>query len=221
MRGLVFTFNRKKKENTAKISHKPDIKYIFRRYGAVAFFTGMLVAGLTIGSVMCNKITAETVSKLDFFFITNITDRLKNGAIGAFYAGFASDFLFLLASFLMGLSLWGGVLLPFIVGFKGFGIGISAGYLFINHGFKGILFYLTVLLPGIFLFSMALIYQSACSYNISKKLYKSLFSSQVHSFKAPAKIYLQQSFRYLLLTVFSAVIDMVLWWVLTGLFNFE
>lgn len=220
MRGLVFTVNRKKRIRDNYIHKKPDLKYFFKRYGAVAFFTAMLIIGLTAGSLMCNKFDNDTVARLDFFFTTNITERLKNGAFGAFCASFASDFLFLLLSFLMGFSLWGVALLPFIVGFKGFGIGISAGYLFINYGFKGMLFYLAVLLPGIFLFSMALIYQSACSYILFKKLYKSLLSKQELSFIAPMKIYFQQSFKYLLLTLFSAVIDMILWYVFAGLFNF-
>ena len=200
---------------------KTDFRSLIRKYGSVAFFTFMLIAGLTAGSVFFNEVDSQVISRLDFFFTTNIADRIKNGAYGAFCASFASNFIFLSASFLMGFSLWGIALLPFIVGFKGFGIGISAGYLFMNYGFKGVLFYLAVLLPGIFLFSMALIYQSAFSYNIFKKLIKCLFAKQEVSFSVSAKIYLQQSFRYLLFTLFSAVLDMVLWFVLSGLFNFQ
>lgn len=222
MKGLVFTFNRNKREKIRSVQPKKfDFKYFFRRYGVVAFFTAMLIIGLTTGSVMCNKISSDTISRLDFFFTTNVADRLQNGAVGAFCAGFASNFMFFLASFLMGFSLWGVVLLPFIVAFKGFGIGISAGYLFINYGFQGVLFYLVVLLPGIFLFSMALIYQSAVSYNIFKNLYKSLFSKQEFNFRIPAGKYLQHSFKYLLMSLFSAVLDMVLWCVFSGLFNFK
>ena len=169
---------------------------------------------------MCNVISSDTVSKLDFFFTTNIAQRFENGAAGAFCASFASNFVFFLASFLMGFSLWGVVLLPLIVAFKSFGVGISAGYLFMNYAFQGVWFYIAVLLPGIFLFSMALIYQSAFSYNIFKKLCKSLFSKQEHSFKTSAVLYMQQSFKYLLLTLFSAVLDMLLWCVFAGLFKF-
>jgi len=111
--------------------------------------------------------------------------------------------------------------LPFIVAFKGFGIGISAGYLFINYGFQGVLFYLVVLLPGIFLFSMALIYQSAVSFNLFKNLYKSLFSKQEYNFKIPVGKYLQHSLKYLLISLFAAVTDMVLWCVFSGMFNFK
>lgn len=221
MKGLVFTLNRKSQIKKGKVSAiKPDFKYLTRRYGSVFFFTVMLVAGLTLGSAICKTISDDTISRLDFFFTTNIAQRLKNGMSGAFCASFASNFLFLLATFSMGFSMWGVALLPFIVMFKGFGIGVSASYLFINYGFQGVLFYIAVLLPGIFLFSMALIYQSSASYNIFKKLYKSLFSKQEYTFSAPAKIYLLQSFRYLLLTLFSAILDMVLWCVFAGLFKF-
>lgn len=220
MRGLVFTLNRKNPIRDGYASQKADLKYFIKRYGSVAFFTAMLIAGLTIGSIMCNRINNDTIGRLDFFFTTNIAQRIDNGAQGAFCAGFASNFLFFLASFLMGFSLWGVTLLPFIVGFKGFGIGISAGYLFINYGFKGVVFYLAVLLPGIFIFSMALIYQSAYSCNLFKKLFKSLFAKQELNFSASVKIYLQQSFTNLLLTLFAAILDMVLWYIFAGLFNF-
>lgn len=222
MKGLVFTLSRNKREKVRNFKRKRiDIKYFFKRYSTVAFFTLMLIIGLTVGSLMCNKIDSNTLARLDFFFTTNISDRLENGAVGAFCAGFASNFLFLLTTFLMGFSLWGAVLLPFIVAFKGFGIGISAGYLLINYGFKGVLFYLAVLLPGIFLFSMALIYQSAVSFNLFKNLYKSLFSRQEYNFRIPAGKCLQHSLKYLLISLFAAVLDMVLWCVFSGMFNFK
>ena len=166
--------------------------------------------------VLFNKISKPAFNKLDLFFVTNITDRINNGITTAFYASFASNFLFLFSAFLMGFSLWGIAFLPFIVLFKGFGIGVSAGYLFSNYGFKGVIFYLIILLPGIFLFSMALVYQSASSYCLEKRLIKKLYFRDESPFKSPTKLYLQHSFRYL-----SSVIDMALWGLFGGLFNFK
>ncbi len=224
MKGLVFTFNKrlkKEKIKSKKSTQSIDFKYLIKHYGSVFFFTFMLILGLAFGSIFYNKITDNALSKLDIFFVTNISERMENGFFGAFCASFASNFLFLLSAFLMGFALWGMAFLPFIILFKGFGVGISAGYLFTSFGFKGAIFYLVILLPGIFLFSMALVYQCATSLSLNKRLVKKLYSADSFSFKSPTMLYLQHSFKYLLISLFSAIIDMALWGLFGGLFNFS
>ncbi|MGN1129865.1 MAG: stage II sporulation protein M, partial [Ruminococcus sp.] len=146
---------------------------------------------------------------------------IENGGMGAFCGSFCSNFLFYLLTFLFGLSLWGIAFLPFLSFFKGFGIGVSAGYLFTSYGFTGVVFYLTILLPGIFLFSMVLVYMSTSSYNISKRILKFLFSKEDFSIISSFKIYFKKCLLYLLITFFSALLDMSLWYVFAGLFNFN
>lgn len=230
MKGIVFSFknNIKKRDNFPKnsgysIRHRGDfnLKYFFKRYGVVAFFTLMLVVGITVGSMTSKNMSKDTLNSLDLFFTTNISMRLQNGGLGAFCSSFCSDFLFYLSTFLFGLSLWGIVFLPFISFFKGFGIGVSAGYLFTTYGFTGVMFYLAILLPGIFLFSMVLVYMSSSSYNISKRMLKTLFSKEDISIISSFKIYFQKCLLYLLITFFSALLDMLLWYVFAGLFNFN
>lgn len=231
MKGIVFSFNKNDNKHSfnskAKTNYKReyirkiDFKYLFRRYGILGFFTAILVAGLTTGTILSQNFNSDVMSRLDFLFTTNLPQRLQNGAFGAFCASFASDFIFLLLAFLMGLSLWGIGLLPFIVFFKGFGIGVSAAYLLTNYSVGGLIFYLTILLPGLFLFSMVLVYQSANSYNISKKLIKNLFLKEDYSIKTPLKIYLKKSLVYLIGAVLASFLDMALWFTFAGLFNFK
>lgn len=230
MKGIVFSFkNNKKKrakfplENGYSIKHRGDfnLKYFFKRYGVAVFFTLMLVLGITAGSIASKNISKEALNSLDLFFTTNISSRIENGGIGAFCGSFCSNFLFYLLTFLFGLSLWGIAFLPFLCFFKGFGIGVSAGYLFTSYGFTGVLFYLTILLPGIFLFSMVLVYMSTSSYNISGRILKFLFSKEDFSIISSFKIYFKKCLLYLLITFFSALLDMSLWYVFAGLFNFN
>lgn len=226
MRGIVFSLNKKDKNRGSAKSGKGrtrrlDFKYLLRRYGAVAFFTVILISGLTAGTVASGSFSDELMSRLDFLFTTNLPERLSNGAPGAFCASFASDFLFLLFSFLMGLSLWGIVFLPFAVFLKGFGVGVSAAYLFTDYSVSGLVFYLTVLLPGIFLFSMALVYQSSSSYYISKKILVTLFRKEEYSIGYPLKIYFKKSLVYLLCALLASLLDMALWFTFAGLFSFN
>lgn len=231
MKGIVFSFNKKNKNSSFKSKTKTDykreyirkidFKYLYRRYGILGFFTIVLVSGLTTGTILSQNFSSDVMLRLDFLFTTNLPQRLQNGAFGAFCAGFASDFIFLLLTFLMGLSLWGIGILPFIVFFKGFGIGVSAAYLLTNYSIGGLIFYLTIVLPGLFLFSMVLVYQSTNSYNISKKLIKNLFLKEEYSIRTPLKIYLKKSLVYLIGAVLASFLDMALWFTFAGLFNFK
>lgn len=231
MKGIVFSFSKKDNEHSLKrraktdykkeFSGKIDFRYLYRRYGILALFTIILVTGLTVGTVLSQNFDSNVMSRLDFLFTTNLPQRLNSGAFGAFCASFASDFMFLLLAFLMGLSLWGIGLLPFIVFFKGFGIGVSAAYLFTNYSVSGLIFYLTILLPGLFIFSMVLVYQSIESYYISKKLIKNLFFKEEYSIKTPLKIYFKKSLVYLIGAVIASFLDMALWFTFASLFNFK
>ena len=178
----------------------------------------MLVAGLTVGCVCSGGLSSGALRNLDFLFTTNMPERLSGGAWGAFCAGFASDFLFLLAAFLMGLSLWGAAALPFIAFFKGFGVGVSAGYLILSFGFKGVFFYISVLLPGIVISGMALIYELNAALGIFNTVCRALFKKAKAGFREPLRLYLRSGLKYLIVTFFAAVIDAVLWVSLAGLF---
>lgn len=229
MKGVILTFRKKNKPNKnspVRLKRKGcrgfELKYIFKRYGCVIFFVFILTVGLTVGCVAEGKVSSDTLSRLDLLFAANLPQRLENGALGAFCAGFASNFLFLFSAFLSGLSLWGMALLPLIAFFKGFGVGISAGYLFSCYGLKGVGFYLGIILPGTFLFSIVLAYQLTSSYNICRRLILSLFSkNNNYPFWAAFKLFLQKEFGYLIAALLSAVVDMALWCVFAGMFKFQ
>ena len=120
-----------------------DIKYYIKRYGINILFISMLIVGLACGTVYAMSADKEMLASLDFLFFTNLDARLSQNVINTFCACFASDFIFLFAVFLLGLTPWGIPILPFIVFLKGFGTGITAGYLFSVHSLKGIVFYLS------------------------------------------------------------------------------
>ena len=128
MQGIVFTYRKRKQCAKPRERHiAQGLKAFIRSWGRVLVFAVLLVSGLAAGCICSGSLSSETLKKLDFLFTTNMPERLSGGAWGAFCAGFASDFLFLLAAFSLGLTLWGAAALPFVAFFKGFGVGISAG----------------------------------------------------------------------------------------------
>lgn len=216
MQGLIFTLKRRR----GRARGLPDIRTVLRRYGVTIVFSAVLAAGLLTGCLTSSSVGADTLKKLDLLFTTNMPDRLRGGALGAFCASFGSDFLFLLAAFLLGLCVWGIAGLPFVAFFKGYGIGVSAGYLFSAYGAKGVVFYLAVLLPGVCLFSMALVYELCASLDIYKRFMRALTKGVVTGLKSAFRLYLKKSAGYLITALFASVLDVLLWYALSGLFNF-
>ena len=158
MKGVVFSFNKSHfgRRGIKRITVS-DIRYFFKRYGVRAMFVLLLFAGLATGSVYAENADTSMLESLDFLFTTNLDARLTQNFAGTFCACLASDFIFLISVYLLGFAPWGIPFMLFVMFFKGFGTGLTAGYLFISESLAGIGFYLLILLPGTFLFCIALV----------------------------------------------------------------
>lgn len=219
MQGIVFTYRKGKQSGKTRfIKTKKDFKTLLRKWGGVMLFSLTLVIGLTVGSLCSGNLSRETLKNLDFLFATNMPARLSGGAWGAFCAGFASDFLFLFSAFLMGLSLWGAAALPFIAFFRGFGVGVSAGYLIMTYGLKGLVFYISVLLPGIAVSCVALVYELGVSFAVFRSILRNVLGKTSGGLKETLARYFRSSLRYLVITFSASVIGSALWVGLAGLF---
>lgn len=199
-----------------------DIKYYIKRYGIYILFISMLIVGLACGTVYAMSADKEMLASLDFLFFTNLDARLSQNVINTFCACFASDFIFLTVVFLLGLAPWGIPFLPFVSAFKGFGTGLTAAYLIITYSLKGAGFYLLVVLPGTFLFCLALVKLSAYAFEISKQMFFSLIghSHQTNSLKNEVIDFCSRSVSALIMTFCSTLLDTTLWCLFSGAFNF-
>lgn len=224
MKGFIFSLKRKTDLiRTGRFSLSPqDIKYYIKRYGVYALFILVLIVGLACGTVYAVSADNEMISSLDFLFFTNLDSRLTQNVISTFCACFASDFIFLFSIFLLGLTPWGIPVMPFIVLIRGFGTGITAGYLFSVHSLKGIVFYLFVLLPGTFLFCLALIIFAAAAFTSSGKMFFRILADKNGSGSSHSYIsdFISKGISCLILAFLSAVLDAALWGVFAGNFNF-
>lgn len=223
MKGIVFSFNRKKgeKKNLPKIS-LPDLRYIFRRYGVTLVFVVLILLGMVLGALYARSAQSDTLDSLDFLFTTNLDARLSQSPFGTFCACFASDFIFLISVYLFGTAPWGLPLLLATVLFKGFGIGITAAYLFISHGLSGVGFYLLVLLPGTFLFCIALALFSTSAFGFSKRMFIVTVSKNAPAASVREGL-LRLSSRLLtalIIAFAAALIDTLLWSLFAGAFKF-
>ncbi len=225
MRSIVFSFKNRKfaggVHNRRKLTIS-DLRAFLKRYGIRVAFIILFLFGLAAGSVYAGGCDEEMLTSLDFLFTTNLDARLAQNAVGIFCACFASDFIFLFMVFLTGLAPWGIPFMPFIMMFKGFGTGLTAGYLFITYSLKGAGFYLLVLLPGTFLFCLALVLYLSSAFAFSKRMFFYIISRTLP--QNPLRVgmldFCSRSISVLIMTFFSALIDAVLWTLFSGAFNF-
>lgn len=223
MKSVVFSF----KGSTfarphLRVLRNLDFKYFCKRYIRHISFVLLLFVGLAVGAIFARNADEQLMNSLDFLFTTNISARLKQDAFEIFCACFASNFVFLLTMFLLGTAPWGIPVMPFVILFKGFGTGITAGYLISLHALAGVGFYLLILLPGTFLFCFALVLLSVNSLNFSARMFRQTISkeNQTTTLREPLKRYLSQSMSALIMTFCAAIIDTALWVMFSGAFKF-
>ena len=199
----------------------PDVRYLLKRYGIYCLFALLLTGGLALGVFYAHNANAQTLRSLDFLFTTNLDARLGQSPFGVFCACFASDFLFLLCSYLFGIAAWGIPFLMALIAFKGFGTGVTAGFLCLSYSLSGAGFYLLVLLPGTFMFCVALVRFSTRAFDYSKRVFLHSVSKAV-----PASSPRQEFFLYgsrflssLLTTFFASLLDTLLWTLFAGTFQ--
>lgn len=223
MKSLVFSFKKAKsvRRGIRRITLS-DLQYFFRRYGLRVMFTSVLLVGLVAGSICAQNSGENLLKSLDFLFTTNLDARLAQNAAGTFCACFASDFIFLFSVLLLGLTPWGVFVMPFVVLFKGFGTGLTAGYLFAIQQLGGVGFYLLVLLPGTFLFCIALVMFSTNSFVFSKDMFVYTFGKYPpkQSMRMRAASYCSHLMASLIMTFCASLLDTALWTLFAGAFNF-
>lgn len=199
-----------------------ELKYILKRYATETFFMIMFFMGIVFGSIYVNFANNSLIKALDFLFLTNFEARVSQSFFNTFCACFASNFIFLLMVFFSGMAVWGVFSLPLIVALRGFGTGLTAGYLFSIYSLKGALFYIFVILPGTFIFCMALVSFSSSAFYTSKRffaeiIFNKIYQAKLHSF---FKEFWAKCFASILTAFLSSILDTALWVLFANEFKF-
>lgn len=218
MKGVILSLPVRNRRVSKSRRFSSDV--FLKKHLGTAIFTLFFTAGLVWGAVEAVKADKDLLSSMDFLFTTNLESRLSLNMLSAFAAHFASNFIFFFACLLLGLSPWGIGVLPFLQAFKGFGTGLSAAYLISAYGLKGFGFYIVIVVPGTFVFSLALTNMCAESAKMSLSFAKSVFSSAepMAPLFLKVKKYLFRCLCYLLVSAAGALCDMFLWGFVSKLF---
>ena len=201
--------------------YRGGILQIFRQQFLLVFLGLFLIAGLILGVIFIRNADYSLLKTLDFVFFSNVKARSALPVLSIFVASLASSFLFLLFCFLCGLSIWGAYCVQLAPLFRGFGMGITAGYLYAAYGFQGFLFHLAVILPGAFICLIAILIASRESMLFSKKIH---LGRKTEEQEAQPKNNVRHFFiRFSILTgilIIGALVDVLTTVCFSGLFVF-
>jgi Integral membrane protein DUF95. len=187
----------------------------------VISFAIVLLLSMIFGSIYANYINLNIIKKLDILFLSDFDNRNNQGIIYTFISSFSSNFLFWLEMAFLSTSLFGIILTPLILIFRGVGLGLTAGYLYLIYSFKGVVFYILVLLPGIFISSVCFIFMLINSEKFSIKVTKQFISkSPQQPLREDMIIYIKKSSFILFALAISSICDMIFMKLFSCLFTF-
>lgn len=183
-----------------------------RAHLALYLLAVCFLAGTILGTAASVHADTQIMQRFDFLFQTSASLRLSEPVYSLFFASFASSFLFLMICFLCGLSMWGFLFVPAILFFRGYGVGLTAGFLCYTYHWMGALFHLLVLLPGVPFICLALLFSSREAFRASRSL--------ARTGHLDFKIYVMRFGFTLSLAFGAAVVDVITSVCFAGFFSF-
>ncbi len=184
-------------------------------------FCLILLGGMVCGALSERTADRTVLQRLDLLFLTNLDLRTKEGALWTFVSSFASNMIFLIILVLLGLSLWGSLMTVMVPFFKGYGYGLSIGFLYGTYGMKGAGYHLLVILPGSFLSSAVIAAAALFSFRHSLSMAAGSVFSPVREDPAQRLAgYMRSMIRMLILCACAAAADMIFSLFFSGLFSF-
>lgn len=188
---------------------RQDFIYFLHRYGISTILGFGFLFGLIFGAFCAGGADKSLIENLKLIFVSDLTSRCSQNIVSGFAAAMTSNFIFFTANLLLGFSVWGSIGVPFVIGFKGFGIGITGGYLYKCYGLAGIGFFLLIMLLGNTVSSLALMQQGKSSVAFSCELFARVRGLSSNSGETVYKYAVKNSFILIALAI-SSMIDAIL-----------
>lgn len=214
MKMILFSGCRKDKSKTSFIS-------LIKKYKLLTLIALLLLSGMIFGTFCVGLAEENTIESLDFLFASNFKVRSQQSLFEIFSTSLTSSFVFVALMTLLGLSVWGVLSIPIVPFFRGFGLGLTAGFLYSNYGIKGFLYHLIVLLPGVIISSVAILIHARESLVFSARLMsKILPKGNIDRLWERTKLYFLRTGYVLIILAASSLVDMLFTMLFSGYFNF-
>ncbi len=190
---------------------KPTKAYVLL---GVVFFLGMLY-----GAFLIRRYDQQAIDALSFITKNFAQNRANKPIYMTFLNSAISGFAILFGMYISGLSAIGTPLNVGLLAFEGLGLGVSLSYLYLYHKTQGILYSMSIIMPGAILMFFALImaaYESICmSAGFSKYLKRGTIEQKHNIFWR----YTMKYVVFIVAVLVCAVVDCITTFFLAGYFK--
>lgn len=155
------------------------------------------------------------------YFLNFLSHRIDKKFFNVFISSFLELAFYMLVIFLGGSSMFGVVLIPFIVLIRGLYYGGFSALLYSEFALKGVAFNALVFIPPALIFTLCIFFAAKESINLSLRLARiSLSNSLPSNISVEFKNYSGKYILFLFVSLISALIDAGLSTSLMQFFNF-
>ncbi len=214
MKGILFSV---KKSNVGL--KRKDLVYFRHKYGINLLLVTAIFIGIVFGAICAGNADKSLVDGLDIIFTSDFELRCNQTVLSSFMAGLTANFIFFTAIFLLGLSAWGSIGVPAVIAFKGFGMGLTGGYLYKCYSLTGVGFFLLVMLLGCVASTLALIFQGKLAIGFANSLFARVRGVSPDEAETFYRYIINSSFILIALSI-SAMADAILNFLFAGIFTF-
>lgn len=179
---------------------------------AALFFVGM-----TYGSIIVGFGDEKLLHTLAFMTKGYMAGRVEQSLAETFLNSLYTSGAFVLLLFLLGFSAISIPAILFLPLFKGLGLGLSVGYLYITYGVKGVAFTAAVILPAALLSTFAIILAGREAFRLSV-LFLSSFIPRLSGTITPrtVKLYCAKFLVLAGIVLISVIIDCAVTFLFSG-----
>gem|GEM_PF-4558494 len=208
-----------KVRSNKKIKNKAKNFFVNNKLFAVLLI--IFILGITVGNLVFKNSSESFFKKISDLISFNFEVRSSGSSFNIFSESIFSSFIFILVIFSIGVSAFGLALVPLIIFFKGYCTGIFQSYLLLNFGLKGLIFFILVILPGLFVSILAILLMAKEAIKMSN-----IFSNMLLNIKPwqsdekYVKSYLTKTGCIVILVLMSAFIDALTNFLLFRFFSF-
>ena len=133
----------------------------FRSSYQILLLSFLVLIGILIGSLIAKNGGVQNQSNFSFFMQNAFSaNTASKGFVSLMLSAFFSSSILICCAYFLGLCAIGSPAIVLIPIFKGAGIGLSMGYLYIQYGLKGIAISALCIMPQAILSSIAIIIAS-------------------------------------------------------------
>ena len=131
-----------------------SVRKALRRNRIMAVLLGSFLVAMLYGSVLIAQADDALKEKLLFLTQEYLSTRGEQSVLTTFLSSLSTSAVYLVSAFFLGFFALGQPVCVFMVLFRGFGLGLSMGQIYLNYQAQGFLYCLVLIVPAAVLFTL-------------------------------------------------------------------